>query len=71
MAVLAVTAWAAPEILKGVRYRAVTLAHEERKQFKIPEVERLQAVQNESGRAVTGSCCKYLRKSSANAFTEP
>ena len=40
---LAATAWAGPEILKGVRFRAVTLAHEERKQFKIPDVERLTA----------------------------
>jgi hypothetical protein len=37
------SAWAGPEILKGVRYRAVTLAHEERKLFKIPDVERLTA----------------------------
>ena len=36
-------AWGAPEVLKGIRFRAVTLAHLERKQFKIPEVERLTA----------------------------
>jgi hypothetical protein len=41
--VSAAAAWAAPEVLKGLRYRAVTLAHEERKQFKIPDVERLTA----------------------------
>ena len=40
---IAATAWAGPEVLKGVRFRAVTLAHEERKQFKIPDVERLTA----------------------------
>ena len=34
---------AGPEVLKGVRYRAVTLAHDERKQFKIPDVDRLTA----------------------------
>ena len=39
----AAAAWAGPEVLKGVRFRAVTLAHEERKQFKIPDVERLTA----------------------------
>lgn len=41
--VAAAAAWAGPELLKGVRYRAVTLAHEERKHFKIPDVERLTA----------------------------
>lgn len=39
----ATAAWAGPEVLKGVRFRAVTLAHEEHKQFKIPDVERLTA----------------------------
>ena len=34
---------AAPEVLKDVRFRAVTLAPGERKQFKIPEVDRLTA----------------------------
>lgn len=43
MLLAAATARAGPEILKGVRYRAVTLAHEEHKQFKIPDVERLTA----------------------------
>lgn len=40
-ALVAATAWAAPEVLKGIRYRAVTLAHEERKMFKIPDVEKV------------------------------
>lgn len=39
--VAAVAFAAAPEVLKGIRYRAVTLAFEERKLFKIPEVDRL------------------------------
>ena len=39
----ATSAWAGPEVLKNLRYRAVTLAHAERKQFKIPDVERLTA----------------------------
>lgn len=39
----AATAWAGPEVLKGLRFRAVTLAHEERKLFKVPDVERLTA----------------------------
>lgn len=30
-----------PEVLKGVRYRAVTLAASERKLFKIPDVDRV------------------------------
>ena len=30
-----------PEVLKGIRYRAVTLANGERKLFKIPDVERV------------------------------
>lgn len=39
---LALAAWAAPpEVLKGIRYRAVTLDHEERKMFKIPDVEKV------------------------------
>lgn len=41
VALAATTAWAAPEVLQGVRYRAVTLAHGERKSFKIPDVDRV------------------------------
>jgi len=43
LVVAAVAFAAAPEVLKGLRYRAVTLAFEERKLFKIPDVDRLTA----------------------------
>lgn len=43
VALLGAVAWAAPEVLKGVQYRAVTLAPDEKKSFKIPGVERLTA----------------------------
>lgn len=36
-------AWAGPEVLVGVRYRAVTIAFEENKSFKVPGVERITA----------------------------
>ena len=36
-------AWAGPEVLVGVRYRAVTISFEENKSFKVPGVERITA----------------------------
>ena len=36
-------AWAGPEVLVGVRYRAVTIGFEENKSFKVPDVERITA----------------------------
>jgi hypothetical protein len=59
--------WAAPELLKGVRYRAVTLAPEERKLFTIPEADRVTAssgacleealdVENTHTLIITASC---------------
>lgn len=36
-------AWAGPEVLVNVRFRAVTIPYEENKSFKVPGVERITA----------------------------
>jgi hypothetical protein len=69
----AAAAWAGPEVLKNIRYRAVTLAHEERKQFKIPDVERLTASSGmcleetldveETQTLIIGATCEGVRTS--------